>query len=422
MAQDPNQQLVSATQAPSTLGTQSQGNVLTTDPQNGSSSSSQSQKQAAVNPNTLFNKPFPDFNNDGNSDVFWRNPSNQAGDPYSTTNNAVWLENGNNPATGAYLPTLDSNWSFSFGDFNGDSKSDIFWNNATTGQYEIWLMDGSTITTSTGIQTNSLGSGYTPTIADFNGDKKTDIFWRNSTTGDNQISLVGGDGTTLSSPNPQPNLGTDWYPTIVDFNKDQHADILWHNSTTGENLSWIQDDNSSTGNFDENSNLPTLRGYTPNVGDFNNDGRSDILWRNDTTGDNLYWIANGTDQPYQPSSVAAPSLPSGWTPKIGDFNGDGRTDVFWRNTSQDPNAAGQNALWITDNTTGTNPTGYFLPTLSTDWTEDFGDFNGDGRTDIFWRNNSTGQNAIWTSADSTGTNFTGAFAPSLPIAWKNYSS
>ncbi|MDF5721153.1 MAG: VCBS repeat-containing protein [Rhizonema sp. PD37] len=412
MPLDPNQQLVSTTQVPTTLGTQSQGNLLTTDLQNGSSSSSQPQIQAAVNPNTLFTKPFPDFNGDGKSDIFWRNPSNQGGDPYSTSNNAVWLENGSN-TTGAYLQTLDSNWSFSFADFNGDGKSDIFWNNSATGENKIWLMDGSTITNATDASQNidSL-SGWTPTLADFNGDNKTDILWRNSTTGDNQIWLM--DGTTISSKNQIGSIPIAWTPTIVDLNGDRRADIFWRNSQTGENQTWIEND-ATQGNFDVKVQ-PTLdSNFTLNVGDFNGDGKSDILWRNSQTGENAYWIFDGANA----TGYTEPSLGTAWTPKIGDFNGDGKTDVFWRNTS-----TGDNAVWISDNTTGTNPTGYSLPTLSTDWTQDFGfgDFNGDGRTDIFWRNNSTGQNATWTSADTTGSNFTGALAPSLPTVWKNYSS
>lgn len=78
MAVDPNQQLLSTSSTvPSTVSIQSAVNPLTTDPQNGSSSSSVDttssssiQVQTARNPNTLFTKPFPDFNDDGKSDIF----------------------------------------------------------------------------------------------------------------------------------------------------------------------------------------------------------------------------------------------------------------------------------------------------------------------------------------------------------------
>jgi hypothetical protein len=32
------------------------------------------------------------------------------------------------------------------GDFNGDGKADILWRNSSTGQVEIWLMNGATLT------------------------------------------------------------------------------------------------------------------------------------------------------------------------------------------------------------------------------------------------------------------------------------
>ena len=33
--------------------------------------------------------------------------------------------------------------------------------------------------------------------------------------------------------------------------------------------------------------------------------------------------------------------------------------------------------------------------LGTDWTARIGDFNGDGKTDIFWHNATTGANTAW---------------------------
>ena len=362
MALDPNQQLLSTSSTvPISVSTQSSGNPLTTDTLNGSSSvtadpksSSPIEAQAARNPNSLFTKPFPDFNNDGKSDIFWRNPD-QTSNAYSTTNNAVWLMNGNS-ATGAYIPTLDNNWDFSFADFNGDGKSDIFWNNSATGENKIWLMDGSTITNSTDAsQTiDNLGPAWTPTIADFNGDGKTDIFWRNTQTGDNQIWLM--DGTSILSKNTETTLGTQWSSSIVDFNGDGKADILWRNTQTGENLAWVEND-AAPQNFDQTF-LPQLAtAWTPYTGDFNGDGKSDILWRNTQTGENAYWIMDGTNA----TGYSEPTLGTAWTPRIGDFNGDGKTDIFWRNTT-----TGDNAVWISDST-GTKPTGYTESSLPTVW-------------------------------------------------------
>jgi FG-GAP-like repeat len=73
-------------------------------------------------------------------------------------------------------------------------------------------------------------------------------------------------------------------------------------------------------------------GYTPaGIGDFNNDGTSDVLWFNATSGDTEVWlIANG----HWSGSFDLGVHPAGWTPAgIGDFNHDGTTDIAWHETA-----------------------------------------------------------------------------------------
>jgi hypothetical protein len=68
------------------------------------------------------------------------------------------------------------------GDFNGDCKSDILWQNSGTGQVYMWLMNGTSI-----LSNQSPGSSTSDWViqgvGDFNGDGMADILWRNSTTG-----------------------------------------------------------------------------------------------------------------------------------------------------------------------------------------------------------------------------------------------
>jgi hypothetical protein len=77
----------------------------------------------------------------------------------------------------------------------------------------------------------------------------------------------------------------------------------------------------------------------------------------------------------------------------GDYTGDGRSDILWRNGSN-----GANALWLSAN----SATQQALPPVPTAWrVVGSGDYNNDGRADILWRNTSTGANAIWRSANSS---------------------
>ena len=75
---------------------------------------------------------------------------------------------------------------------------------------------------------------------------------------------------------------------------------------------------------------------------------------------------------------------------VGDFNGDGKSDILWRNTS-----TGMVAMWLMNGTSMTN-WGTILGTGNTAWTvAGVGDFNGDHKTDILWCNESTTMVTMW---------------------------
>jgi hypothetical protein len=74
------------------------------------------------------------------------------------------------------------------------------------------------------------------------------------------------------------------------------------------------------------------------VGDFDGDGKADILWHHDVNGWVHIWRMNGT-LIAEPRTIA--TVPLEWQiDSVGDYNGDGKSDILWRNT-----ATGQVSIW-----------------------------------------------------------------------------
>jgi hypothetical protein len=67
------------------------------------------------------------------------------------------------------------------------------------------------------------------------------------------------------------------------------------------------------------------------IGDFDGDGKSDLLWRT-TTGADQVWYGSGTRGTVRAMASLAAQDPSWSVAGIGDFNANGRSDILWRNT------------------------------------------------------------------------------------------
>ncbi len=154
------------------------------------------------------------------------------------------------------------------------------------------------------------------------------------------------------------------------------ADILWTNAAiTGERYVWLMNGTTI-------SSAPYLGGVAMNwqidgTGDFNGDGKSDILWTNTSTGDRYVWLMNGTTLS---SAVYLGGVPTNWQISgTGDFNADGQSDILWTNTS-----TGDRYVWLMNGTTLSSAV--YLGGVPTNWQEidGAGDFNADGKSDILW--------------------------------------
>ncbi len=237
------------------------------------------------------------------------------------------------------------------GDFNGDGLADmISW--LDSGHIRVYLSkeagNGFDIQDWEGDFSLSGGFGMMIWLGDFNGDGKTDIAaWDEKNPGTQLIMhMSNGSGFDRAvwlptSPAKFHKDGT--YGPLIwlgDFNGDGKTDIAsWNSSDPGKSL-WIH---SSMGTgfkshqafLDPGRPLNKNPKYGPWLGDFDGDGRTDIATiKNGTTID----IYRSMGYEFQMLTLAADvrgDASNGGRVWLGDFDGDGRTDIAGWN-SNDP--------------------------------------------------------------------------------------
>jgi hypothetical protein len=121
------------------------------------------------------------------------------------------------------------------------------------------------------------------------------------------------------------------------------------------------------------------------VGDFDGDGISDLLWRHATRGETAVWLMDGG----YPREIATLVVDGAWrATHTADFDGDDRSDVVWTN-----DATGETVLWLMSGL-GFRDSATLL--VHPDWRVDLvADLNGDGKSDLVWRNRANGSTAAW---------------------------
>lgn len=178
------------------------------------------------------------------------------------------------------------------------------------------------------------------------------------------------------------------YTLSLQAQQNIKTDLLWRNYTTGEDGIWTFNGTSvaSTAYIQTTADL---NWELVGAGSFTGQGQTDLVWRNNTTGQNAIWQMNGTT--LVTSLALTPLADSHWrVASVADWNGDGHADLLWRNV-----ATGANMVWQMQGTTSV-ATLNLPPVTDLNWQlVGSGDFNHDGQADLVWRNQSTGANVVW---------------------------
>jgi hypothetical protein len=278
------------------------------------------------------------------------------------------------------------------GDLDGDGRSDVLWRNVASGDNYVYPMNGTAIGASEGyVRTVADQNWQIAGVGDFNGDGRADLLWRNDGTGENYIYLMG--GTTVSAEGYLRSVADpNWRVVgIGDFDADGKADILWRNSSTGENYAYLMDGLAIKPGEGYLRTVADAAWKVAGIGDFDRDGTSDILWRNANTGENYLYPMNGLA--IRPSEGYVRTVADlDWeVAGVGDFDGDTRADILWRNR-----ASGENYLYPMDGAQVLATEGYLRTVSDISWRiAALGDYDGDGKGDILWRHAASGANYLY---------------------------
>jgi hypothetical protein len=182
-------------------------------------------------------------------------------------------------------------------DFNGDGKTDLLMHRAQTGEVYLWYMNGTTVSGSTLTTPPNMDPIWrVVATADFNADGKPDILWRHTTSGQLRVWTMNG-ALRLQELETAPNGLADLNWRVAgagDFNADGKPDILWRHAVSGRNVAWLMDGLARiSGSFLNPDTVADTNWQMAGVGDFNADGKPDVLWRHLLTSKLVVWMMDG---------------------------------------------------------------------------------------------------------------------------------
>ncbi len=324
----------------------------------------------AISVNGFYQPAVGDFNGDGRADVLWY------ADAGSGFTSSIWYGRPGNAGFlhGPAIPTPPASvfrvepgrrpdiveYSPRVGDFNGDGKADVYWYVSLTTRPSLppnELWFGATTGFTVGPKSTSPVPPFTIPFPPFLTARRRFASVQQGSTG--SVIFIGG-GPPLANQSP----------IVGDFNGDGKDDLLWY--APGTARLW----DAAGGTF-VNATIPNVYGrYEPVVGDFNGDGNSDVLWYAPGSAADSLWRGSSNGFTNGP----AVAIDGDYQPVVGDFNGDGKSDVYWSSHGS------LSHTWFGAAGGFTHGPDTTEPTMSEESTEipSVGDFNGDGHDDILW--------------------------------------
>lgn len=344
-----------------------------------------------------------DFNGDGKTDFIARANNNKKDKSYQ-----IYISNGssfNTPINGLFVmpsvrPNLESFNEIKTGDFNGDGYDDLVVERANSPFYAIDLYL-THVDTSGNISIvyektiiPAIQMEHTIKVMDTNCDGVADLFIHNANVGSTSYFVLLSQSTETSIiPLAQQYSGDisgdSWANLLgsvllVDLDGDGTSEILNVQEKNYSSLYTIK----TSGELQREKFLSLSGDDYFTIGDFNGDGKTDVLTMGTKSNADAAWEINFSTglisgQNFESCSVLNLFQAKDKTVYVADINGDGYDDLYVTNKTTSNNQKKPIDIYINDGTgktfdhyTGANVYGSDKRVFK------FGDFTGNGKTDF----------------------------------------
>ncbi|MEI6206547.1 MAG: DUF1566 domain-containing protein [Desulfuromonadales bacterium] len=268
---------------------------------------------------------------------------------------------------------------------SGQSVASITWRHQGDGKVYGMTTTGTTITGGAQFYQEANPAWTIVGQGDFDGDGIKDFVWWNSSTGQLYIMLMSSSTAVKSGAIVYTEPDSSWRIVATgDLNGDGKSDLIWWNNSTGQVYAMLLNGTAVAGGgliyAESNTNWKIVA-----AADFNGNGTVELLWWNSSTGQTAIGQTNGTNASnanliwYEPDT-------SWRIAGAGDLDGDGKADIIWHNRS-----TGQVYGMQTNGSSVTNGAMIYTEP-DTNWEiVSVGNYNGDSKADLLWWNQQTGQ-------------------------------